>query len=138
MDRNDLRDIARIRLKEARCLLKNGNYDGAYYLSGYVIECALKACIAKQTKRYEFPNQQTVNASYTHNIENLFKVAELSEEFKEARESDNKLNVNWATIKDWNVDSRYEKNTTRIRASDLYSAIANRQHGVLRWIKQHW
>lgn len=138
MDRNDLRDIARIRLKEARCLLKNGNYDGAYYLSGYVIECALKACIAKQTRRYEFPDRKTVNDSYTHNIENLFKVAELWEEFKKARESDNKLFVSWASVKDWSEKSRYEKNTTQMKAKDLYSAITNRQHGVLRWIKQHW
>ena len=51
MNRYDLRKLAKIRLKEAQILLKNGNYDGAYYLSGYVVECGLKACIAKGTKK---------------------------------------------------------------------------------------
>ena len=67
-----------IRLKEARVLLRNGNYDGAYYLSGYVVECALKACIAKHTRRSEFPDRKTVEASHTHKLEELMKVAQLT------------------------------------------------------------
>ncbi len=47
MNRSDLQNLATIRLRDAEVLLDNGRYDGAYYLLGYVIECALKACIAK-------------------------------------------------------------------------------------------
>lgn len=54
MKRSDLQKLARIRLKEAKVLLDNRQYSGAYYLSGYVIECALKACIAKQTRKERF------------------------------------------------------------------------------------
>jgi hypothetical protein len=43
MNRNDLRRLARIRLKEARVLLQAKCFDGAYYLCGYAIECGLKA-----------------------------------------------------------------------------------------------
>jgi HEPN domain-containing protein len=32
-------------------LLEAGLYAGAYYLAGYAVECALKACIAKKTAR---------------------------------------------------------------------------------------
>jgi len=81
-----LRDLALIRLKEARVLLRTRNYDGAYYLSGYVVECALKACIAKHTRRSEFPDKKTAVASHTHRLEDLIGVARLSEEFlKEVR-----------------------------------------------------
>ena len=61
MNRDDLRQLARIRLKDARALLNIRNYDGAYYLSGYVVECGLKACIAKKTRRYDFPDKDVVN-----------------------------------------------------------------------------
>ncbi|MBP1971735.1 HEPN domain-containing protein [Virgibacillus natechei] len=42
MNRKELKEIAEIRLKEAKVLLENKCYDGTYYLSGYVIECVLK------------------------------------------------------------------------------------------------
>lgn len=49
VDRQDLQELSRVRLKEATALLKLGLFDGAYYLAGYAVECALKACIAKAT-----------------------------------------------------------------------------------------
>ena len=49
VDRKDLQELSKVRLKEATALLKLGLFDGAYYLAGYAVECALKACIAKGT-----------------------------------------------------------------------------------------
>ena len=39
----------------ADALLKAGRYACAYYISGYAIECALKACIARKTNQDDFP-----------------------------------------------------------------------------------
>ncbi|HLF84399.1 MAG TPA: HEPN domain-containing protein [Blastocatellia bacterium] len=61
MNRNDLKLLAVTRLREAKVLLANGEYSGAYYLAGYVVECALKACIAKRTKRHDFPDRKIAN-----------------------------------------------------------------------------
>jgi HEPN domain-containing protein len=47
VNRNGLQDLSKVRLKEATALLNLRMYDGAYYLAGYAVECALKACIAK-------------------------------------------------------------------------------------------
>ncbi len=69
-----------VRLAEARALLKAGLPDGAYYLVGYAVECALKACIARGTQRYEFPEKKRVNASHTYDLGELVKVAELQDE----------------------------------------------------------
>ena len=77
MNRRDLQNIALTRLKEVEVLLENRQYSGAYYLSGYVIECALKACIAKQTRKFDFPDKKTAIESYTHDLEKLVKVAKL-------------------------------------------------------------
>ena len=57
MLRKDFRELAMIRLREARVLLRAKCYDGAYYLAVYAVECALKACIARHTKRFEFPDR---------------------------------------------------------------------------------
>jgi HEPN domain-containing protein len=51
MNRADLQQLAELRITEAKVLLDNGFYAGAYYLAGYAVECALKACIAKLTNR---------------------------------------------------------------------------------------
>jgi HEPN domain len=46
--RNDLRALATLRLSEARLLLNHRHWDGTYYLAGYAVEIAIKACIAKR------------------------------------------------------------------------------------------
>lgn len=64
MNRAEFQQLSRLRLREARALMSGGHYQGAYYLSGYAVECALKACICKQFGRYEFPDRKLVNDSY--------------------------------------------------------------------------
>jgi len=137
MNRKDLKELARIRLREARVLLRNEQYEGAYYLCGYVVECGLKACIAKHTKQYDFPDKDTVNASYTHSLTTLVKVAGLKPAWDQEIKGDPEFEINWAVVKEWSETSRYERHTKK-EAQDLYSAITNKNHGVLRWIKQHW
>lgn len=137
MNRNDLINLSRIRLRESYVLLKKGYYEGAYYLCGYVVECGLKACIAKQTKQHSFPDKNTVNASYTHNLYNLVKTAGLEPVLDEEIKKDKDFGENWAIVKDWTEKSRYEKPDEK-KARDLYSAVTNKKHGVLKWIRKHW
>ena len=68
MNRRDFQELSRIRLKEAQALLEQGLWDGAYYLAGYAEECALKACIAKETQRHEFPDRKRVELSHSHDL----------------------------------------------------------------------
>ena len=77
MDRKDLQELSKVRLREAQALLRTGVADGAYYLAGYAVECALKACIAKGTQKYEFPDKKRVDSSYSHNLDVLVKLAGL-------------------------------------------------------------
>lgn len=46
--RADFQRVAVMRIEEAQALLDAGKWDGAYYLAGYSIELALKACIIKK------------------------------------------------------------------------------------------
>jgi HEPN domain-containing protein len=51
MNRADLQKLSNTRLRQARILFAAGESSGAYYLAGYAVECALKACFAKHVKR---------------------------------------------------------------------------------------
>jgi hypothetical protein len=58
MNRLEFQSLAAERLDDAGALLKAGRYGCAYYISGYAIECALKARIAKKTKQDELPPKE--------------------------------------------------------------------------------
>jgi HEPN domain-containing protein len=137
MNRKDFQNLARIRIQEAKLLLKNRHYEGAYYLCGYGVECGLKACIAKKTKRHEFPDKNTVNASYTHDLSKLTKIAGINLSLVKAVKKDKIFESNWAIVKDWTEKSRYEKPSDK-KAKDLYSATTNKKNGVMQWIEKYW
>lgn len=102
------------------------------------MECALKACIALQTKRHDFPNKRFVNEAYTHNLERLIKLAGLETHLEEEMAKNAVFAVNWALVKDWNEQSRYKTSVSVKDAKDLYSACTSRKHGILAWIRERW
>ena len=138
MNRKDFQDLARLRLKEAQALLKSQHYDGAYYLGGYIIECALKACIAKQTQRGDFPDKKKANECYTHDLEKLIGVAGLRVALDIEKKTDPAFAAYWTVVKDWSEESRYLKTGAAPLAQNFLNAVADARHGVLRWIKLHW
>ena len=138
MNRQELQDISKVRRKEAATLLNAKQYAGAYYLLGYAVECALKSCIAKQTKKYDFPDKVVVKKSYSHNLEQLLKVAGLDYQLKKDMEKNKTLEVNWSIVKDWKETSRYISSVSNAEAKDLYSACTSRTNGMLAWIKKKW
>jgi hypothetical protein len=101
------------------------------------VECALKACVAKQVKRYDFPDKKLANEAFTHNLEQLVRVAGLASEFENDRKARAALDLNWAVVKDWSESTRYEIGITEAQARDLYSACTGR-NGILPWIRKRW
>lgn len=137
MTRSELKRLSLLRLKEAQALIAKKCYYGGYYLSGYAIECALKACIAKKMRRNEFPDLKTVQDSYTHNLERLIGVAGLKTNLSSIIKADSSFDANWATAKDWSEEARYKFYKQR-DAEDLYKAISDPKKGVLQWITNYW
>ena len=107
-------------------------------LLGYSIECALKACISKQIRRYDFPDKKLIIESYTHDLEKLIKISGLITEFDNDKKSNPNLELNWIIVRDWKEDSRYIEGVTENQASDMYNACTNRKNGILSWIKRKW
>ena len=135
MNKSDLEALVDIRVKEAKLLLDNNCYEGAYYLLGYALECAIKACIAKQVKEHDFPDKQLANVSFTHRLGDLLGVAGLKQKLQEKEKTDEEFKLNWAVTKDWSEDARYEHIIEETLAKDFFRAITNEKTGILIWIK---
>src|ERR1035438_4214073 len=94
MNRAELQQIAELRLRESKTLLTEGFPDGEYYLAGYAVECALKACISKRTREHDFPEKKLVNDSHTHDLGKLLQLAELKVELDLVIEADPAMRSN--------------------------------------------
>jgi hypothetical protein len=134
--RRDFQRLAELRAREAAILARAGKQHGAYYLGGFAIECALKACIARQTRRHEFPVEpRYASKVYTHDLGELLKLARLEAQLDKDIKTRPLLATNWGVVKGWNVDSRYE--IAGLSGKDMVVAV-NSSDGVLEWIKLHW
>ena len=125
-----------VRLREAKLLFSANASGGAYYLAGYAVEFGLKACIAKFTKRHDFPDKNRVNDSYVHDLAKLINVAGLRPEHIKAMR-DLEFELRWKIVLKWNEASRYKDNSQE-DARELIEAIEDRRYGVLPWLKKHW
>jgi HEPN domain-containing protein len=121
-----------LRLKEAKLLLDQKDWDGAYYLAGYAVEFALKIrIISELMKSDSFPDKRLAENFYKHEPTLLRRLAGLDDEM----DRDASVSPQWDIVKDWSEQSRYEVGRTEPEARDLYDAI---EKGVLPWIKARW
>jgi hypothetical protein len=137
VNRVSFQQLADERLLEAEILLAAGRWSGAYYLTGYAVECGLKACIAKLTNQYDFPDKSFAQRCFTHNLDTLLDLARLTLDPDNDLSADLQFEANWVVVRTWKEDSRYQIKT-QIEADELYNAVADQTHGVLQWIKVRW
>jgi hypothetical protein len=105
MNRRAFQKLASARVFDAKVLLKAKRFDAAYYLAGYSVECALKACVAKNTRKFDFPPRDTNKTHYSHDLEGLVKLARIERPFAADRQRDATLDRNWDVVK----SSRYRQ-----------------------------
>ena len=96
MTRFEFQALARERLEDAKSLLAAGRYSCAYYICGYVVECAFKACISRQTRQDDFPSKDARDY-YTHDLTKLLKYASLEGEFRDEVKQKPVFDLNWTT-----------------------------------------
>lgn len=137
MNKAELENLVAIRIKEAGILLSADCYQGAYYLAGYALECALKACIAKQVKEFDFPDKKLANDSYTHKLGNLLITAGLKLALSEQEMQNEEFKLNWAVAIEWSEESRYRCSITKNEAHNLFTAITDNESGILPWLKKY-
>lgn len=138
MNRFDLQKMAEERVADATALLEARRFQAAYYLCGYAIEFALKACIARKIREFDFPDRKLANDSYVHDLTKLLKVAGIDGLLQEEEGRNHDFATNWAIVKDWSEASRYNVSIGPAKASVFFIAVTDESNGVLSWLKQWW
>lgn len=101
----ELRRIARARLKDAEALIEARRYDGAVYLCGYAVEAVLKARICRTLKWLTYPPTGTFKSfeSFrTHSLDVLLTLSGVEQKIKSGflRE--------WSAVAQWDPQARYD------------------------------
>jgi hypothetical protein len=138
-ERTLLRQLAKLRLDEAKLLAREKLFSGAYYIAGYAIECALKARIAALFRENEIPDRNLVNKVYTHYLAALISIAELEKPLEMERQTDPELNRRWSIIKNWTEQARYAL-WTEEQATAIIDAVNGdgRTGGLFQWLSARW
>ena len=129
----NLKKIAEERLDDVKVLYKNGRYDGAMYLSGYVLEIALKARICKLLNISEYPDEGKFKPTYCiHDFDVLIKLSGLENELKTG---DSSLFADWSVVTGWNPIMRYQiMGKTKRDIGIMMVSLIN----IFHWIKTKW
>jgi HEPN domain-containing protein len=138
--RAEWRRIAEERVHDTTALLSVRRWSAAYYLAGYAVECGLKACVVVHVRRHAdvvFREKKYSEKCWTHDIEELVKLAGLKTERDTEAPVNSALWLNWQVVKDWSEVARYQRKT-RDNAEKLYQAVTDSANGVLPWIKSRW
>jgi hypothetical protein len=140
VDRLQWQQLAERWLVDAKAQLDAHRWSAAYYLAGYAVECGLKACILARlaaTPEVIFHDRRFSEKCWTHNFDELVKLAGL----EATRDIDASMNPamhnNWQVVSDWSEQSRYQT-TSHHKAKKLYRAITENINGVMPWIRTHW
>lgn len=137
LKRTDLQANALGKIDDAIVLFRNGRHSNAYYLGGYAIELALKACIAKQIVSETIPDRLLMKNIISHDLKSLLSISGLSRAHKDESDRNADFAGYWAYTVEWSPESRYEAKDI-MSAQYLIQAINNPTSGVLRWIKMYW
>jgi hypothetical protein len=79
--RSDFEKLMALRMKEAKHLLDQKEWDGVYYLVGYAVEFALKIRIISQLMKSDsFPDKKFAENFYKHDLTLLRKLAGLDDD----------------------------------------------------------
>ena len=122
ISRQQLRSIARARLRDAQVLLRARRYDGAVYLCGYAIEIALKARICRALNWPHFPEENREFEGYqslrTHRLDVLLHFSGMEARIK------TRMMAEWSLVEMWRPEMRYRPVGTAGRrdAADMVTA----------------
>jgi hypothetical protein len=139
-----LQHMAVERIADAKLLIDGGRWWYGYYVAGYAVECALKACVLAQmvaTGWVFMEDEKKLRECRTHDFMRLVSIAgmhsPLNERLSNSAAAGDGFVENWNTVKAWTVESRYEPQTEG-DAKKLFFAITDEPAGVMKWIRNYW
>lgn len=137
--RLEFQELALRRLADAKVSLDAGRWAAAYYLCGYAVECGLKASICRRRmKGGLFPDRDFATSVYTHNLDALVRLANLTVARDNWTRAHRAFGERWGVVARWKEESRYAVSISESEARALYEALTAPKLGVLTWLKKHW
>lgn len=139
MNRAELKQLAADRIEDARVLLEGNRWTASYYLVGYAVETALKACILRFVEETGviFKDKKFAEKCWTHRFDELVKQANLQPTLDRDVEANPGLGGFWGVARAWSEVSRYEQKT-EAESRNMFDAVTHDPDGVFRWIQRHW
>lgn len=141
MNRAHWQNLAEERVLDADVLLQAGRWAGAFHLIGYAVESGLKSCVLAYMENSNadviFRERKFSDNCWTHNIEELVRLAGLRSALDLDMAANRQLGINWIYATQWKEISRYQT-ATEFNARRLYQAVADAADGVLPWIRTRW
>jgi HEPN domain-containing protein len=138
--RTEWQQLAERWLPAAKALLDARQWSAAYYLAGYAVECGLKACVLARvgtTPEVIFDDRRFSDRCWTHDVEELIKLAGLEPARVAEVTANPAFGRNWSVVKDWSERARYNT-IPHHDAKRLYNAITDKANGVMQWIRSRW
>lgn len=147
----EIRKLARQRLKEAEILYKNGMCDGAFYLAGYSVELTLKAKICERLGIPNLFDEANADANSikgiseirkplkTHNLFTLLIFSGLKVKFDNDKATNKDLaKANSLLFNAWDENARY-KPCGHMLDKDVEKLInlLSGANGILSWIERN-
>jgi len=139
VNKKELKRLANDRVEDAKILLSNQRWGASYYLLGYAVETALKACILKFVEETGviFSDKKFAEKCWTHKFDELLKQANLEPILSRDISANPVLGSYWSIVVSWTEVCRYQQKE-ETDAQSLYNAVTNDPDGVLPWITRHW
>lgn len=101
---NQLKELSRVRLADAKVLYNAGHCDGAFYICGYAVEMGLKYKICKTLDWDEYPvsgkDAKKHQSFKTHKFEDLLH-------YSGAEKQKNSFIAEWSIVMKWDSEIRY-------------------------------
>ncbi len=139
----DLKKIALIRIKSAKTLLSKKDWNGAGYLMGLALECALKSSICKTLRILNYPEAHTdkkvPDFFMTHSFDRLLLLSGLSDLFSP---TGNALAFNnWSTFTiqypaEWTFLRYTMDYFDEKKAKELFNCLMLDDNSIIKTIRQ--
>lgn len=120
--REELHNLSRSRVEDAKVLYREERLDWAMYTLGYAVELALKKKICETLRWKGYPSTQSefdhLKSFKTHDLDMLLHLSGIEEEIKE------KELIEWSSVRAWDPEMRYSlERQTHEKAKAFLGAV---------------
>ena len=128
---------SRRRLEDARALYSQKRWNGAIYMGGYAIECALKSLICYEEKKYNLKDTKVFKKIQGKNLHNLDVILDYVNSVQRAIASDRQNYKDaWNTVLFlWHNDRlRYSDKSGQEKDSERFIKAVEKLHRLLLFL----